>query len=142
MHIEHGRIPGGGEQHEQEHARKGKSLLPIVGPATRPGKVECRRDERHGEPDRSLRQRGEGHTDIEHPDPSAYDAFSMQSQPESVQRGRGEKNQDTVGQRHASESKDFQVEQEHQAAEECDGSIALVHEKQVMDEDQAHAEEG
>ena len=66
----------------------------------------------------------------------------MQSQPESVQRCRSEKNQDTISQRHASESKDFQVEQEHQAAEECDGLVALVHEKQVVDEDQAHAEEG
>ena len=66
----------------------------------------------------------------------------MQSQPEPVQRCRGEKNQDTIGQRHASESEDFQVEQEHQAAEERDGSITLVHEKQVVDEDQAHAEEG
>ena len=141
MHEEHGRIPGGGEQNEQQHARKGNPLLPIVPPPARPGEVECRHDEGHGEPDRSLRQRGEGHTDIERPDPSAYAACSMQSQPESVQRCRGEKNQDTIGQRHASESEDFQVEQEHQAAEECDGSIALVHEKQVMDEDQAHAEE-
>ena len=65
----------------------------------------------------------------------------MQSKPESIQRCRGKKNQDTIGQRHATESKDFQVEQQHQAAEECDGSITLVHEKQVVDEDQAHAEE-
>ena len=66
----------------------------------------------------------------------------MQPQPESVQRCRGKKDQDTVGQCHASESKNFQVEQEHQPAEERDGSIALVHKKQVVDEDQPHAEEG
>ena len=142
MHEEHGCIPGGSEQDEHKHARKGNPFLPILAPPARPEEVECRRDDGHGEPDRSLRQRGESHTDIERPDPSAYAAFSMQSQPESVQRCRGEKNQDTIGQRHASESKDFQVEQEHQAAEECDGLVALVYEKQVVDEDQAHAEEG
>ena len=60
-------------------------MLPIQGPSARPGEVERRRDEGHREPDRSLRQRGESHTDIECPDPSAYAAFSMQSQPESVQ---------------------------------------------------------
>src|SRR5262245_17769726 len=66
----------------------------------------------------------------------------MQPQPESIQRCRAKKNQDTVGQRHASESKNFQVEQEHQPAEEGNGSIALVYKKQVVHEDQPHAEDG
>ena len=142
MHEEHGGIPGRGQQDEQQHARKGNPLLPIVPPPAGPGEVECRHDEGYGEPDRSLCQGGEGHTDVEDPDPSAYAAFSMQPQPQSIQRCGGEKNQDTVGQRHAPESKDFQVEQEHQGTEERDGSIALVRKKQVVDEDQAHTEEG
>ena len=142
MDEEHGGIPGGGEQHEERHAGKGNPLLPIVLPPPRPGEVERRRDEGHGKSDRSLRQRGEGHADIEDPDPSAYAAFTVQPQPESVQRSRGEKNQDAVGQRHAPESEDFQVQQEHQAAEERNGSVSLVRKKQVVEEDQPHAEEG
>src|SRR6185295_4495445 len=74
MHIQHGRIPGCGEQREQQHTRKGHPLLPIVPPPACPGEVQRCRDKRHGEPDRSLRQRGEGHPDIEHPHPSAYEA--------------------------------------------------------------------
>ena len=66
----------------------------------------------------------------------------MQPQPQSIQRPGREKNQDTVGQCHAPEPEDFQVEQEHQGAEERDRLIALVQEKQVVDEDQGHTKEG
>ena len=113
MDVKHGGIPGGGQQNEQRHAGQGNALLPVVPPAARPGQIDRRDDEGHGESDRSLRQGGEGHADIEGPDPSADGSFTMQAEPESIQRGCDEKNQDTVGQRHAPESEDFQVEQEH-----------------------------
>src|SRR5688500_1369669 len=98
MHKEHSCIPGGCQQNKYKHACNGRTLLPIVPPPARPGEVDCSYEERDRKPDRSLRQRAESHTDIERPNPSAYIADSMQSKPESIQRCRGEKNQDTVGQ--------------------------------------------
>ncbi len=110
MDIQHDEVPGQRQEQEQQEAGNGKSMTPKEPPRAGQPQVQPYRQHGNQEADRALRQGRQRHADVEEPQVVAFTAFSVQTQPESVERQGGEEDQHAVGERHPAEADDFQVQ--------------------------------
>ncbi len=107
----HDDIPGRRQRDEGESSGDGVARFPELAPAGSNRQIQHDRHKRHQKSNGAFRQRRHSHADVEEPEPASLRTCSAHPEPEPVERGRRKKHQDTVGQRHAAESDNLDIEQ-------------------------------